>query len=149
VSVNFFIRRPVFATALAILITLAGAVSIPLMPVEQYPDITPPTIEVTANYDGAGAEVVEQAVTQPIEEQVNGAEGMLYMSSTSAQDGSMNLTVTFDIGYDVNIAAVDVQNRTSTAQSQLPDEVVRSGVQTAKQAPFITLCLDMVSRDDR
>jgi len=147
--VDFFIRRPIFATALAILITLAGAVSIPVMPVDQYPDITPPTIQVTANYDGAGAEVVEQAVTQPIEEQVNGAEGMLYMSSVSSDDGSMVLTVTFDIGYDVDIAAVDVQNRTSVAQSQLPDDVVRSGVQTTKQAPFITLCLDMISPDGR
>ncbi|MGB5833398.1 MAG: multidrug efflux RND transporter permease subunit [Thiohalocapsa sp.] len=147
--VEFFIRRPIFATAIAILITLAGLVSIPVMPVDQYPDITPPTIQVTANYDGAGAKVVEQAVTQPIEEQVNGAEGMLYMSSSSNDDGSMTLTVTFDIGYDVDIAAVDVQNRTSVAQSQLPDEVVRSGVQTTKQAPFVTLCLDIISPDQR
>ncbi len=147
--VSFFIERPIFATALAVLIVLAGAASIPQMPVEEYPDITPPTISVTASYDGAGADVVEQAVTQPIEEQINGTEGMLYMSSSSGDDGSMSLTVTFEIGYDVNIAAVDVQNRTSIAQSQLPDEVVRSGVQTAKQAPFITLCMDIVSPDGR
>ncbi len=147
--VNFFIQRPIFATALAVLIVLAGAGSIPLMPVEEYPDISPPTIAVSASYDGAGAEVVEQAVTQPIEEQVNGVEGMLYMSSSSADDGSMSLTVTFEIGYDKDIAAVDVQNRTSTALSQLPAEVVRNGVVTTKQAPFITLCMDIVSPDRR
>ena len=147
--VNFFIQRPIFATAMAVLIVLAGAASIPLMPVEEYPDITPPTIAVTASYDGAGAEAVEQAVTQPIEEQVNGVEGMLYMASSSGEDGTLSLTVTFDIGYDADIAAVDVQNRTSIAQSQLPDMVMRSGVQTTKQAPFVTLCIDMSSPDGR
>ncbi len=147
--VNFFIQRPIFATALAVLIVIAGGASIPLMPVEEFPEIAPPTIQVSASYDGAGAEVVEQAVTQPIEEQVNGVEGMLYMSSTSADDGSMVLTVTFEIGYDEDIAAVDVQNRTSVAQSQLPEVVVQSGIETTKQAPFITLCMDIVSPDGR
>ena len=96
--VTFFVGRPIFAAVVAILITLAGAISVPLLPVSQFPPIAPPTVQVTANYNGASADVVERTVTLPIEDQVNGTEGMIYMASTSANDGQMTMTVTFELG---------------------------------------------------
>ncbi len=143
--VNFFIKRPIFASVIAIIITLAGAICIPLLPVAQFPPITPPTVQVSANYTGASAEVVEQTVATPIEQEVNGVNGMLYMSSVSASDGSMNLTVTFEIGYDLDIAALDVQNRVQIAQAKLPPEVVREGVKTQKRSPDLTLVVNLLS----
>src|SRR5262245_11205413 len=107
---------------------LAGAVSLPLLPVALYPHITPPTVRVTASYPGASAEVVAYIVTIPLEQQINGVVCMLYMSSTSSNDGTSSIIVTFDVGYDQNIAAVDVQNRVAVAQPQLPEELQRSGV---------------------
>ena len=109
--VSFFIHRPIFASAIAVIMVLAGAISFFLLPVSQFPDITPPQVVVSANYPGASAEVVADTVTTPLEEQINGVEGMTYMSSSSSNDGSSTITVTFKVGYPLNIAAVDVQNR--------------------------------------
>jgi len=145
--VDFFIERPIFASVLAILITLAGAVSIPLLPVSQYPQITPPTVRVTASYPGASAEVVENSVTLPLEQQINGVEGMLYISSNSANDGSSTITVTFEVGYDLNIAAVDVQNRIAVALPQLPEEVQRSGLTVRRVSTDLTLVVNLISPD--
>ncbi|MGC2545594.1 MAG: efflux RND transporter permease subunit, partial [Silvibacterium sp.] len=109
--VDFFIHRPVFATVCALLIILAGAVVIPTLPVSLYPTLAPPQVTVSSNYVGANAQVVESAVTIPLEEQINGVEGMRYIASTSSNDGTSTITTTFQTGYDLNIAAVDVQNR--------------------------------------
>ena len=145
--VNFFIERPVLASVLAILITLTGGITIPILPIALYPEITPPTVNVSASYIGASAEVVEGTVTIPIEEQVNGVEGMIYMSSTSSNDGSMSLNVTFDIGYNLDIAAVDVQNRVELAKPRLPQEVSQYGISVTKQSPDLTLAVHIVSPD--
>jgi hydrophobe/amphiphile efflux-1 (HAE1) family protein len=145
--VDFFIGRPVFASVLAILITFAGAVCIPLLPVAQFPHITPPTVRVTASYPGASAEVVENSVTIPLEQQINGVEGMLYMSSNSANDGSSTITVTFEVGYDLNIAAVDVQNRVAVALPQLPEEVQRAGLTVRRVSTDLTIVVNLISPD--
>ena len=113
--VDFFIDRPIFAGVISIVISLAGAVCIMLLPIAQFPQITPPTVQVKATYTGASAEVVEKTVTTPIEEQINGVEGMTYMTSISSSDGTSNITATFEVGYDLDIAAVDVQNRVTMA----------------------------------
>ncbi|MEA3411943.1 MAG: multidrug efflux RND transporter permease subunit [Pseudomonadota bacterium] len=147
--VKFFIDRPIFASVIAIIIVLAGVFSIPFLPVAQFPSITPPTVVVDATFTGANSEVVESTVTAPLEEQINGVKGMMYMSSTSADDGSSTITVTFEVGYDPDIAAVDVQNRVALAQPQLPQEVAREGIDIEKQAPFVTLCMGLVSPDGR
>ncbi len=128
----FFIRRPVFAAVISLLVILMGAVSYPIMPVAQYPDITPPVIQVTASYPGANAQVVADTVASPIEQEVNGVPGMIYMESTSASDGSYTLKVTFELGTDVDVASVLVQNRVSIAEPKLPEEVRRNGVTTDK-----------------
>jgi len=130
--VDFFIRRPVFATVSALLIILAGLVAIPGLPISLYPQLAPPQVVVTANYVGANAEVVESAVTIPLEEAINGVEGMRYLTSTSGNDGSSQITITFQTGYDLNIAAVDVQNRVASAQGRLPAEVNSTGVTITK-----------------
>ena len=145
--VDFFIGRPVFASVLAILITFAGAVCIPLLPVAQFPRITPPTVSVRASYPGASAEVVEGSVTVPLEQQINGVEGMLYMSSTSNNDGSSSITVTFEVGYDLNIAAVDVQNRIAVALPQLPEEVQRAGITVRRVSTDLTIVVNLISPD--
>ena len=144
-SVNFFIKRPIFSTVIAIVIVLAGGICIPLLPVAQFPQIAPPTVQVTGTYTGASAEVVEQSVTEPIEEQVNGVEGMTYMQSQSSNDGTSKITVTFDVGYDLDIAAVDVQNRVSMALPQVPEDVRRYGVITKKQSTNMTLAINLIS----
>ena len=126
--VGFFIQRPIFASAIAAILVLAGAICYFLLPVSQFPEITPPQIVVSANYPGAGAQVVADTVTTPLEEQINGVEGMTYMSSSSSNDGSSTITVTFNVGYPLDIAAVDVQNRVSQAASSLPAIVNQGGV---------------------
>lgn len=146
---DFFIKRPIFACVIAILTVLVGGISIPLLPIAEFPDVTPPSIQVTATYTGASAEVMEQTVTTMLEEQINGVEGMIYMSSISTDDGDMTITVTFEIGYDQDIASVDVQNRADIVKSQLPQEVLEQGINTEKQEPFVTLCLDLISPDKR
>jgi hydrophobic/amphiphilic exporter-1 (mainly G- bacteria), HAE1 family len=130
--VDFFIHRPVFATVCALLIILAGAVCIPTLPISLYPDLAPPTVLVTSNYVGANSQVVESAVTIPLEQQINGVEGMRYISSSSSNDGTSSISTTFRTGYDLNIAAVDVQNRVAAAQGRLPQEVKNTGVTISK-----------------
>src|SRR5262245_22746514 len=117
--VNFFIHRPVFASAIAVIMVLAGTICYFLLPVAQLPDVTPPQVVVSAIYPGASAQVVADTVTTPLEQQINGVEGMTYMSSSSSNDGSANITITFDVGYPLSIAAVDVQNRVAQAASSL------------------------------
>jgi hydrophobic/amphiphilic exporter-1 (mainly G- bacteria), HAE1 family len=130
--VNFFIRKPVFATVCSLLIVLAGAVSIPTLPVAQYPDLTPPTVSVSAFYTGANAQSVETSVTTLLEQAINGAEGMRYMSSTSGNDGTSSISATFDLDRNLDVAAVDVQNRASSALGRLPAEVQTTGVSITK-----------------
>ncbi|MCM1320223.1 MAG: efflux RND transporter permease subunit [Muribaculaceae bacterium] len=131
---RFFILRPIFATVLAIVMVIAGLMCVTTLPVAQYPDITPPTVMVSASYPGADAETVAKTVGVPIEQQVNGTEGMLYMSSTSGSDGSYSLTITFENGTDVDQAAVDVQNRISMATATLPSEVQQQGISVSKES---------------
>src|SRR5580704_11556037 len=145
--VSFFIHRPIFASAIAVIMVLAGAISFFLLPVSQFPDITPPQVVVSANYPGASAEVVADTVTTPLEEQINGVEGMTYMSSSSSNDGSSTITVTFNVGYPLNIAAVDVQNRVSQAASSLPAIVNQGGVTIKKQNPNFVLIVNLISPD--
>jgi multidrug efflux pump len=144
---RFFIDRPIFASVLSIVITLAGGVSVFSLPLAQYPQITPPTIQVMCNYPGASAQVVAESVAAPIEQQVNGVEDMLYMSSNSTNDGSYNLTVTFKPGVNLNFAQVLVQNRVNLAMPQLPDVVKATGVTTRKRNPDILLIVSIYSPD--
>lgn len=132
---HFFIERPRFAFVISIVIVIAGLVSIPQLPVSLYPEISPPTVQVTASYPGASATVLESTVAAPIEEQVNGVENMIYMSSKSTDSGVYTLDITFEIGTDADMAAVNVQNRISLATPKLPEDVTRSGVSVKKQAP--------------
>ena len=145
--VNFFIARPIFAAVLAIVIVVAGGVAIPLLPIAQFPEITPPQVVVQATYPGASAEVVEQTVTTPIEQQVNGVENMIYMSSRSGSDGTMTLTVTFKVGTELDIAAVNVQNRVAIAEAKLPQDVTRQGITITKQSPDLVEIVALVSPD--
>ncbi|NOQ31013.1 MAG: multidrug efflux RND transporter permease subunit [Helicobacteraceae bacterium] len=144
----FFIKRPIFAKVIAILTTLLGLIAIPILPIAQFPELTPSQVQVTATYTGGSALVVENSVTRPIEEQVNGVEGMLYMSSTSAADGSAKISVFFEPGYPLSIAAVDVQNRVSMAMSQLPQEVQRTGVQTKKVSTNMVQAITLSSESE-
>jgi multidrug efflux pump subunit AcrB len=145
--VGFFIQRPIFASAIAAILVLAGGVCFFLLPVSQFPEITPPQVVVAASYPGASAEVVADTVTTPLEEQINGVEGMTYMSSASSNDGSSTITVTFKVGYPLNIAAVDVQNRVSQAASSLPAIVNQGGVTIKKQNPNFVLIVNLTSPD--
>ncbi len=130
--VDFFIRRPVFATVCALLIILSGAVCIPNLPIAMYPDLAPPQVTVSSNYVGANADTVEKAVTIPLEESINGVEGMRYISSSSTNSGSSSITTTFQTGYNLDIAAVDVQNRVSSVQGRLPAAVNSTGISITK-----------------
>ena len=132
--VDFFIRRPVFATVCSLLIVLAGAVAIPTLPIAQYPNLTPPTVSVSAFYTGANSQAVETSVTTLLEQAINGAEGMRYMSSTSGNDGTSAISATFDLDRNLDVAAVDVQNRASTALGRLPTEVQTTGVSISKNS---------------
>src|SRR5712692_9260548 len=132
--VDFFIRRPIFATVCALLIILAGAVSIPTLPVAQFPNLAPPQVSVFSSYNGANAQTVETAVTTPLEQQINGAPGMKYLTSTSGNDGSSSITATFDISRDIDLAAVDVQNRINAALGRMPNEVKTTGIFVSKSA---------------
>jgi hydrophobe/amphiphile efflux-1 (HAE1) family protein len=144
---RFFIDRPIFASVISILIVIAGGVAIFALPVAQYPDITPPMVQVTASYPGADPQVVAETVAAPIEQEVNGVENMLYMSSTSASNGSYTLKITFELGTDVDMATVLVQNRVARAESRLPEAVQRQGVSTKKSSTNFVNILCLYSPD--
>jgi HAE1 family hydrophobic/amphiphilic exporter-1 len=148
VFVNFFIRRPVFATVCSLLIILAGAVSIPSLPIAQFPQLAPPQVTVNANYNGANSEAVETGVTTLLEEAINGAEGMRYITSTSANGGGSSITATFNLDRDLDIAAVDVQNRASTAIPRLPGEVQQTGVTVTKNSGSFVLGIGFYSENN-
>jgi hydrophobe/amphiphile efflux-1 (HAE1) family protein len=145
--ISFFTQRPVFASAIAVIMVLAGSICYFLLPVSQFPEITPPQVVVSAVYPGASAQVVADTVTTPLEQQINGVQGMTYMSSSSSNDGSSTITVTFDVGYPLAIAAVDVQNRVSQAASSLPPIVNQAGVTIKKQNPNFVLIVNLTSPD--
>ena len=147
--VDFFIRRPVFATVSALLIILAGAVVIPSLPIAQFPQLAPPQVSVTSFYTGASAQTVESAVTTPLEQQINGAQGMKYISSSSANDGLSQITATFDLSRDADLAAVDIQNRVNTAQGRLPGAVKAVGVTVAKSSNNFVFGAAVYSLDGR
>src|SRR5439155_1760570 len=144
---HFFIDRPIFAGVISIVITLVGVIALSTLPIAQYPEIAPPTIQVTTNYPGANAKVVSETVATPIEQQVNGVENMLYMSSQSTSDGNLTLSITFKLGTNLDTAQVLVQNRVAIAIPVLPPEVQRIGVTTKKQSPDITMVVHLVSPD--
>ena len=145
---RFFIDRPVLAWVLSVVILLLGGIAAGLLPVAEYPEVTPPIVRVTANYPGANAQVVADTVAAPIEQQVNGVEKMLYMTSQSNNDGSYTLDVTFEIGTDINMAQVLVQNRVAIAEPSLPDVVQAIGVTTKKRSPDILLAISLYSEDN-
>jgi multidrug efflux pump len=146
---RFFIDRPIFATVLSIIITLIGGISLSFLPIAQYPRITPPGVNISISYPGASAQVVADTVGAPIEQQVNGVEGMLYMSSQSGNDGTYSLTVTFDVGTDLKTAVVKVQNRVALAMPQLPTEVQNQGITIRKKTPDILMIVNFFSPDGR
>src|SRR5271168_1424356 len=147
--VNFFIRRPVFASVCALLIILGGAAVIPTLPIAQFPNLAPPQVAVTSVYIGASAQTVESAVTIPIEQQVNGAEGMKYITSTSGNDGTSSVVATFDLTRDPDLATVDIQNRVNTAQGRLPAAVKAVGITTAKTSQNFVFGAAITADNDR
>ncbi|MBF2099435.1 MAG: efflux RND transporter permease subunit [Gloeomargaritaceae cyanobacterium C42_A2020_066] len=147
--VDFFIRRPVFATVCALIIIVAGLASIPTLPVDQFPNISPPQVTVSATFDGANAEVVEETVTTVLERQINGVEGMRYLTSTSGNDGGSSITVTFELERNKDLAAVDIQNRVTPVESQLPDLVQRTGVSVEKLSNNILMGIGLFAEQDR
>lgn len=146
---KFFIERPIFASVISIVIVLVGLIAIPMLPVEKTPDITPPTVMVQAHYPGANAEVLAETVATPLEEAINGVDGMIYMASNSSDNGEMSLTVTFEVGTDVDMATVLVQNRVSQAEPLLPEEVKRNGITTTKRSTNIAMLVAFHSPDGR
>ncbi len=145
---RFFIYRPIFASVISIIIVIAGIVSFGALPVAKFPPIAPPTVSVSAVYPGGDARTIAETVATPIEQQVNGVEGMIYMSSTSADDGTYNLTVTFEVGTDMDIASVLVQNRVAIAEAQLPSEVRAQGITTKKRSTQILQFIALTAQDD-
>ncbi len=142
-KVNFFIDHPIFSAVISILIVIVGIIGLTMLPIDQYPQITPPVVKISASYPGASATTVSQAVATPIEQELNGTPGMLYMESTSSNSGGFSATVTFDISSDPDLAAVEIQNRIKLAESRLPAEVIQNGISVEKQAAsqLMTLCL--------
>ncbi|MFY9789834.1 MAG: multidrug efflux RND transporter permease subunit [Candidatus Sulfotelmatobacter sp.] len=147
--VAFFIQRPVFATVCALLIVLGGAAVIPTLPISQFPNLAPPQVSVSSAYIGASAQTVESAVTIPLEQQINGAEGMKYMTSTSGNDGTSGITVTFDITRDPDLATVDIENRVNTAQGRLPAAVKAIGITTAKSSQNFVFGAAIISDNNK
>src|SRR6201981_4096867 len=145
---RFFIDRPVLAWVISIVVILLGAIAVGFLPIAEYPDITPPTVRVAANYPAANAQVVADTVAAPIEQQVVGVEGAMYMASQSNNDGSYSLDVTFALGTDVNMAQVLVQNRVAIAEPTLPDVTRAIGVTVKKQSPDILLAVSLYSEDN-
>ncbi|AZZ95247.1 multidrug efflux RND transporter permease subunit [Hahella sp. KA22] len=146
---QYFIHRPILAGVLSIMIFIAGALAVFELPITEYPEVVPPTVVVNATYPGANPKVIAETVASPLEQEINGVENMLYMSSQASSDGRMALTVTFALGTDLDEAQVDVQNRVSRALPRLPNEVQRLGVTTEKSSPDLTMVVHMVSPDNR
>src|SRR5262249_27376549 len=146
---NFFIDRPIFASVLSIVFVLAGGVAVFTLPVAQYPDVAPPTVQVTALYPGANAQTVRDTVAAPIQEQVAGREGLMYMASTSTNEGAYNLTVTFKPGMNSDMAQVLVQNRVTLAQPVIPPLVQTEGINVRKMSPSTMMIVNLVSPDGR
>src|SRR6187551_1636704 len=146
---RFFIDRPIFAAVLSIVTVILGSIAYLSLPVAQYPDVVPPTIVVRASYPGAPPEVIADTVATPIEQEVNGVEDMLYMSSQSTTDGQMALTITFKLGTDLNQAQVLVQNRVAVAEPRLPEDVRRIGVTTVKSSPDLLMVVHLLSPQHR
>src|SRR5436305_2302799 len=144
---HFFIDRPIFACVLSIVFVILGAVAYARLPVAQYPEIAPPIINVTGQYPGASADIVASTVVAPIEEQINGVENMLYMSSNSTADGRFSIAVSFDLGTNLDIAQVQVQNRVAIAQPRLPAQVQQIGVTVTKSSPDILMVVSLFSSD--
>jgi multidrug efflux pump subunit AcrB len=144
---HFFIERPIFASVVSIVIVILGAVAFTRLPIAQYPEIAPPVINVSGQYPGASAETVAETVVAPIEQQINGVEGMIYLSSNSTSDGRFSIAVTFEIGTNLDIAQVQVQNRVSIAQPRLPDAVRQIGVTVTKSSPDILMVVNLFSPD--
>src|SRR6201994_1248398 len=142
-----FIARPILATVVSVFLTLIGMGALFILPVSQYPEIVPPTVQVTTSYPGASADVVSQTVATPLEQEINGVENMLYMSSQSTGDGKLTITVTFTIGTDLNVAQMLTQNRVQDALPRLPEDVQRLGVQVRKSTPTILLAVHLYSPD--
>ena len=148
-SRNFFLNHPVFSTVLSIVIVIVGTIGLMLLPVDQYPQIVPPVVRIAASYPGANAQTVSQAVATPIEQELNGTPGMIYMESSSSNSGGFSATVTFDISADADLAAVDIQNRLKKAESRLPAEVVQNGITIEKQAASRLMTITLLSSDPK
>ncbi|HET6806821.1 MAG TPA: efflux RND transporter permease subunit, partial [Frateuria sp.] len=146
---QYFVERPILAGVLSVLIVIAGAISLFKLPIGEYPEVVPPTVVVRATYPGANPKVIAATVATPLEEQINGVEGMLYTSSQATSDGAMTLTVTFALGTDLDNAQVQVQNRVAQALPRLPEEVQRLGVTTQKSSPDLTMVVHLISPDQR
>ena len=146
---SFFIERPIFASVLAIIITVAGLLSIPSLPISEYPEIVPPTVVVSGQYPGASPKTIAETVITPLEQQINGVENAIYTNSTATPDGSFSITVTFRLGTNLDIAQVQTQNRVSQAEPRLPDVVRQVGLVTQKRSPDLTMVVFLRSADGR
>jgi HAE1 family hydrophobic/amphiphilic exporter-1 len=142
---DIFIKRPVTAIVVSVVIMLVGILSLMNLPISQYPNITPPIVQITGNFAGADAQTVERTIATPIESQVNGSPGMSFLQSNSTSDGTMTMNVTFDVGTNIDIATLDVQNRVSVATPQLPDDVKKTGLTVRKRNPTILMLVAMYS----
>jgi multidrug efflux pump len=146
---QFFIKRPIFAAVLSLLFFISGAIAVWQLPITEYPEVVPPTVVVTANYPGANPKIIAETVASPLEQEINGVENMLYMSSQATSDGRMTLTITFAIGTDVDLAQTQVQSRVERAKPRLPEEVQRLGIVTEKSSPSLTMVVHLTSPDGR
>jgi multidrug efflux pump subunit AcrB len=146
---SFFIERPIFATVLAILITVAGLLAMPNLPISEYPEIVPPTVVVSGQYPGASPKTIAETVITPLEQQINGVENAIYTNSTATPDGTFSITVTFRLGTDLDIAQVQTQNRVAQAETRLPDVVRQIGLVTQKRSPDLTMVVFLKSGDGR
>jgi len=146
---EFFVDRPIFATVLSIVIVVVGAIACLRLPIAEYPDVVPPTVLVRTSYPGASAEVIAQTVATPLEQEINGVENMLYMSSQATSDGQMTLTITFALGTDLDKAQVLVENRVAVAEPRLPEEVRRVGITTQKSSPDLLMVVHLLSPGNR
>ena len=146
---GFFIDRPVFSIVLSLLIVILGLIGLKFLPIDQYPQITPPVVKISASYPGASALTVSQAVATPIEQELNGTPGMLYMQSSCTNSGNLTITVTFDVSADPDMSAVEIQNRVKLAESRLPAEVIQNGISVEKQSPSQLMTLTLMSDDPK